>query len=667
MDDVASLNYRLSLFGRFELIGPDGPIDLPNKKLAGLLAYLACTAPTPQSREKLATLLWGSHFEAQARQNLRQALFRLRRMLGPDALIGDDEEISLAPGRVDCDTARLEALIREGSRESLAAAVDLYKDCLLADVTVREEAWTHWLGGERQRLEGLALDAMVRLADLELQSGTPDQALAVATKAISISSLREDAHRLAIRALATAGRKADALKHYEDLAALLKRELRVEPDASTKALAFDLRKPQLPAQAPVADGAAATHVRPAFAPLRERPSIAVLPFANMSSDPEQEYFADGIAEDILTALSKWRWFLVFARNSTFTFKGTSLSIREIGEALGARYVLEGSVRKAGGRVRVSAQLIEAAPDRHIWAERYDRDLSDVFAIQDDITRQVVISIDPAIQVLELERIARKSPGSMDAWDHYLRGSHHRNRFTPQDAILALHHFNQAIDIDPHFAAAHARLAQLLVNLTTLSPTADTPKTLATALELANRAVALDALDASAHGAVAYVLVYSRQHDAALQAGHRAVELNVNYHPGHYALGLALLFGGSAREAIFEFETTARLSPRDPAMWAILCHQALAQYTAKHYEAALRTADKAVAERPDFGARAIRIVALARLDRKAEAATALAALPKEALLRMPYLCPFRNAADWEHWCTALEEAGWERDVGSAAVV
>ena len=268
------------------------------------------------------------------------------------------------------------------------------------------------------------------------------------------------------------------------------------------------------------------------------------------------------------------------------------------------------------------------------------------------------SIDPAIQVSELDRIARKSPGSMGAWDHFLRGSHHRNRFTPQDAMLALYHFGQAIDIDPHFAAAHARLAQLHVNLATLNPTADTPKTLATALQLAKRAIALDPLDASAHGAAAYVLVYSRQHDAALQAGHRAVELNANYHPGRYALGLALLFGGSAHEAITEFEMTAQLSPRDPAMWAILGYQALAQYTAGYYEAALHTADRAVAERPEFGARAAQIAALARLDRKAEAATALAALPKEALLRMPYLCPFRrDTADWEHCCTALQEAGW----------
>jgi adenylate cyclase len=239
----------------------------------------------------------------------------------------------------------------------------------------------------------------------------------------------------------------------------------------------------------------------------------------------------------------------------------------------------------------------------------------------------VTSIDPAIQVLELDRIARKPADSLDAWDHFLRGCYHRNRFTAQDAMLARHHLSQAIEIDPHFAAAHARLAQLHVNLATLNPTADTPKTLTMALELANRAVALDALDASAHGAAAYVLVYLRRHDAALEAARRAVELNANYHPGHYVLGLALLFGGCAREAIPEFEETARLSPRDPAMWAILTYQALAQYTAGRYEAALHTADRAVVARPDFGGRVVRIATLTRLDRKAEAATALAALPK----------------------------------------
>ena len=155
MDDVPLPKFRLSLLGRFELTGPDGPIDLPSKKLAGLLAYLACIAPQPQSREKLAALLWGSHFEAQARQNLRQALFRLRRVLGEDVLIGDGEEISLAPGVIDCDATRMEVLIGEGSQASLAAAVGLYRDRLLADLGIPEEAWSEWLDVQRQRLEGL--------------------------------------------------------------------------------------------------------------------------------------------------------------------------------------------------------------------------------------------------------------------------------------------------------------------------------------------------------------------------------------------------------------------------------------------------------------------------------------------------------------------------------
>jgi DNA-binding SARP family transcriptional activator/CheY-like chemotaxis protein len=242
--------FRLALLGRFELSGPDGPVDLPNKKLAALLAYLACTAPEPQSREKLATLLWGSHFETQARQNLRQALFRLRRALGEDALVGDGEEISLAPGVLDCDVARREALIREGSRASLAAAADLYKGRFLSDVNISEEAWADWVGGERQRLEGSALDTLVRLGEIELAAGYADKALETAHRALAINNLREDAHRLIVQALAAAGRKAEALKHYQDLVALLERELSTEPDAATKSLVAELGSTQPPSGSP---------------------------------------------------------------------------------------------------------------------------------------------------------------------------------------------------------------------------------------------------------------------------------------------------------------------------------------------------------------------------------------------------------------------------------
>jgi DNA-binding SARP family transcriptional activator/CheY-like chemotaxis protein len=265
----SATKYRLALLGRFELSRTDEPIHLPNRKLAALLAYLACTAPGPQSREKLATLLWGSHFETQARQNLRQTLFRLRRVLDDDALVGDGEEIALADGVVDCDVARLEALIREGSRASLAAAVDLYKGRLLGDMNIAEEAWTDWVAGERQRLEALALDALVRFGEIELSAGPSDKALEAAHRALAINNLREDAHRLIVQALAAAGRKAEALKHYQNLVTLLKRELNTEPDAATKSLVAELGGIQPPSRPPAVDIA-----EPAQS---DRSSSAVLP------------------------------------------------------------------------------------------------------------------------------------------------------------------------------------------------------------------------------------------------------------------------------------------------------------------------------------------------------------------------------------------------------
>jgi DNA-binding SARP family transcriptional activator len=277
MDSEAALKFRLSLLGRFELSGPDGPVDLPNKKLAGLLAYLACTAPTPQHWEKLATLLWGSHFDTQARQNLRQALFRLRRVLGQDVLLSDGEEVSLTTHEIACDATRLEALVGQGTRASLTEAVKLYKNSLLVDIGIPEQAWSDWINSERPRLEGLALDAMVKLGDLELQAGSSAQALAAANRAISINNLREDAHRLAIRALAAAWRRADAIKGYEHLVALLKRELDVEPDANTQALVRSLRQPNLAPSDPVARGDTPTRAPPEFPPLPDRPSIACCP------------------------------------------------------------------------------------------------------------------------------------------------------------------------------------------------------------------------------------------------------------------------------------------------------------------------------------------------------------------------------------------------------
>jgi DNA-binding SARP family transcriptional activator len=252
MDTMRPSTFRLSLLGTFALTGPDGPVDLPSKKLSGLLAYLVLTEPAPQPRDKLVTLFWGSHFEVQARQNLRKALFRLRQTLGPDALVSVGEAISLAPGLITCDAARLQALIREGSRASLAEAAGLYNGRLLSDVNITEDAWSEWLELERQRVETLAVDAMVTLGGQELQAGNYERALESATRAVAVNALREDAHRVILKALAATGRKAEALKRYEDLVALLKRELNTEPDPATKSLVAELRRTQPPSAAQIA-------------------------------------------------------------------------------------------------------------------------------------------------------------------------------------------------------------------------------------------------------------------------------------------------------------------------------------------------------------------------------------------------------------------------------
>ncbi|HMD63449.1 MAG TPA: adenylate/guanylate cyclase domain-containing protein [Stellaceae bacterium] len=192
-------------------------------------------------------------------------------------------------------------------------------------------------------------------------------------------------------------------------------------------------------------------------PLPEKPSIAVLPFANMSGDPEQEYFADGIAEDVITLLSKSRALFVIARNSSFTYKGRAVDVKQVGRELGVRYVLEGSVRKAGNRVRVTGQLIEAAIGGHLWAERYDRDLADIFAVQDEITASVSAAILPTMERSERERAARKPPDSLDAWECYHRGMWHFAKIEAGETALAQDFFERAIALDPGFAAAQAAM------------------------------------------------------------------------------------------------------------------------------------------------------------------------------------------------------------------
>src|SRR5215813_7390383 len=241
MDDEPALSFKIALFGRVQLNGPEGVIELTSKKLAALLAYLCLTHPTPHTREKLLTLLWGRQFDTQGRQNLRKTLSNLRRIFGEDVVVSISDTISLRPGLISCDVISFEMLIGEGSNDSLHRALDLYKDQLLVDLKLSEEGWSRWLASEQQRLQDMAINAALTLGEAEFARGNADQAMTFAKRAVAIDSFREDAHRLLMRAASMAGRTAQALQHFDSLVVLLNRELGVRPDEVTSRLATEIR------------------------------------------------------------------------------------------------------------------------------------------------------------------------------------------------------------------------------------------------------------------------------------------------------------------------------------------------------------------------------------------------------------------------------------------
>jgi adenylate cyclase len=394
--------------------------------------------------------------------------------------------------------------------------------------------------------------------------------------------------------------------------------------------------------------------------LPERPSIAVLPFHNVSGDPEQEYFVDGITEDIITALSKWRWFLVIARNSTFAYKGKSADLKEVGRELGVRYVLEGSMRRTGERVRISSQLINIATGTHLWAERYDRDLTDIFAVQDDITSRVAAAIEPALSRAEIQRVIAKRPEHMGAWDYCQRGFWHVHKGTRTDGITAYGLFKQALALDPNLADAHLGLARALIVQWDYGSVEDFAPFVRQARASTLQAVALDSENPQAHYVLAQTSLWAGDARAAIAHASRAIELNENFALGHFYLGIALSLDGRQEEALEAIETGWRLSPRDPRASTWLANKARVFYHLRRYEDAVETALSARRIRPHAYGSLVLVASYAQLGRHEEARKALAdmhALPggSEKTTRW-YLDRYSDRVVREHMADGLRKAG-----------
>jgi adenylate cyclase len=405
---------------------------------------------------------------------------------------------------------------------------------------------------------------------------------------------------------------------------------------------------------------------PPALPLPDKPSIAVLPFANMSGDPEQEFFADGIAEDVITALSRYPSLFVIARNSCFTYKGKSVDVKQIGRELGVRYVLEGSLRKAGNRIRVTAQLVEAETGNHVWAERYDRDLADIFAVQDEITEAVTIAIAPAVAQAEQQRAMRKPPENLDAWAAYQRGLWHIGRATAEDTRLAHDFFQGATEVDPSFAGGYIGLASAISAAATAFGTAALSETQSVEESLARRAIALDPSNAQAYICLSVALRDRGDLAGALAEAERAVTLCPNMASAHGRKGQALVFSGKPRAGIEALETALRLDPCSPIMWRELQYLTIGRYLCREYEAAAETAERVIRLYPDFRLPyhwlAASLGQLGRTDearRVLERAIALSALARRSFTRVSFRSlPWMRPEVTDHLFDGLRKAGWQ---------
>lgn len=425
---------------------------------------------------------------------------------------------------------------------------------------------------------------------------------------------------------------------------------------------FSLPTPSTQPLAPSTQPSLRTTAAPAALPLPDKPSIIVLPFDNMSKDPEQEYFSDGITEDITSDLSKIANLFVISRNSAFTYKGKAVKVQDVSKEMGVRYVLEGSVRKADNQVRITAQLIDATTGEHLWAERYDRPLQDIFALQDEIRQKIVFALKVKLTPEEQERFRRAPTNNLEAYDHWLRGQESLLRAYSEAKkeanTQARQMYGKAIELDPQYAGAYAGLAQAYWSDWSYQWSAAHAQSLDQAFVMAQRAVALNDSLSLPHRVLGLVSVWKKLHAQAVTEAERAIALNPNDDSNYNALANILIFAGQPEEAVRLSEKAIRLNPRSPSLYLLTL--AAAHRMAGRYDEALTLGKKVLALTPHFAfAHINQVICYAELGRleeaRAEVAEVLRLRPNWSVALVSR-SPYKNPADLERILAALRKAG-----------
>ena len=561
-------------------------------------------------------MLWAGSGEQQARNSLRQALVDIRRLF-PSAgdetirIEGNADTIWLAANADEADIWIFDRKIQADDGASLAAAADFYRGDLLDGLSFSHEI-DEWLAPLRANYTRKALDLVERLSLLpELGSREEQACERLAERLVTLDPCAEQAHRALIRIFHRHGKTNDAFRQFLACKEALKRELGVEPEEATRALVERIEAPNMGRlKEPIADGGppeiGVSRLEAKVEPLRptvsvpEKPSIAVLPFQNMSGDAEQEYFTDGVVEEITTALSHVSWLFVIARNSAFAYKGQAVDVTRVARELGVRYVLEGSVRKAGSRLRVAGQLIEATAGVSLWADRFEGDVSEVFELQDLVASSVIGAISPKLEQAEMARAKRKPTESLDAYDHYLRGMASLYSWTREGLEAALPQFYKAIELDPDFAAAKGAAAWCYFWRMANGWMTDPQKERAEVSRLAgNVAIAHqdDAVALAFSGlALGYVI---GDYEAGSALVDRALVLNPNCAAAWSASGCLKACHDDPDIAIEHLSRARRLSPLDPMTFFMQSFTAFAHFVAGRYDAAWPIAEAASRAQPYY--------------------------------------------------------------------
>lgn len=641
---------RLSLLGPFEARWSDGePAELASRKASALLAYLAVERGRPHPREQLATLLWSDTGEERARHNLRQGLSRIRRSCGP-VIVSHGDALQFDPATCTTDVEDFERLSASDDPDELRECLRIYRGDLLDGLLTREAAYEEWLLVARRRYRNLACGAADRwTSSLEAQGRIPE-AIEALNLRLAMDPACEPAHLLLMRLLVRAGRRSDALRQYQACEEALARELGAEPGAEAKDLFLSLRRDES------ALGDAGVRPPPPAAPRTEdgRPTVAVLPFENLTT-AEDAYFVDGIAEDIITALSCFKSLFVIARGTSFSYRGRDIPEREIAAEIGAQYLVRGSVQRAGRRVRINVQLLDAQEGQHLWGHRYDRDMEDVFLVQDEISSTVVSTLAGRVEAARLERARRAPAERLDAYDFVLRGKEYHHRYTPEDCARCIDMFQRAIERDPDYAVAHAWLACGLGQAMGFRLD-EKDKLVDQSQAAAERGLELDQNESECHRILAQVFLTRRNHKRSLWHQERALFLNPNDDRSVCAMGEILAFIGRPEEAEEWVRRSMRLNPCHPARY--WTHLARALFHQGRFAESLDALDRL--RQPRLDDLAYSAAASARLEDGQQAGRRVAELRKAHPRFDPAAfvasLPYEREAERRELLDALRQAG-----------